>query len=63
MFTVTSVLQSKVSNDEPVVIKWYTGENLPEAMAAMVEATARTDTPYTETLSVSIDMGRTPRGI
>lgn len=63
MFTVTATIQSTIRTSEPVVIRYYRGDDLARALAAAATAATTYDTQYTEILSVTIDMGVTPNRI
>lgn len=64
MFKVTAVIQSNRTNDEPVTMKWYTGDSEAEALGAVASIMATRNDIFTDVLSVTVQFtDNKPRGI
>lgn len=62
MMTVTQTIQSSRSDEEPVCVRWYQGDNPLTAASAMLDALAQ-ESDWFEVLSVTVTTGVAARGI
>lgn len=55
MITVSTIIQTTLSDDPPVAVQWYKGEDKAFAMSAMTQAMVHDDeVDYYKTLEVKV---------